>query len=122
MRSESLSAFPSKLPDLAAFNARIRERIDPWLDRVCESVPDIEPLDAHTHIGFNDPDEFSCSGEQLTRALEQIGARAFVFPMHEPDGYGPANDMVIAEAEATDGRLFPLCRLDPNAKPSRQPR
>ena len=33
MRSESLSALPSKLPDLAAFNARIRERIDPWLDR-----------------------------------------------------------------------------------------
>jgi penicillin-binding protein 1A len=33
MRSERLSAFPSQLPDLVAFNARIRERIDPWLDR-----------------------------------------------------------------------------------------
>ena len=33
MRSESLSALPSKLPDLVAFNARIREKVDPWLDR-----------------------------------------------------------------------------------------
>ena len=89
----------------------------PWLDRVRESVPDIEPLDAHTHIGFNDPDEFSCSGEQLTRALEQIGARAFVFPMHEPNGYSAANEMVIEEAEGSDGRLFPFARLDPHGDP-----
>ena len=33
----------------------------PWLERVRETVPDIEPVDAHTHIGFNDPDGFSCS-------------------------------------------------------------
>src|SRR5688500_17122832 len=33
MRSERLAAFQSHLPDLVAFNARIRERIDPWLDR-----------------------------------------------------------------------------------------
>ena len=33
MRSERLSAFQAQLPDLVAFNARIRERIDPWLDR-----------------------------------------------------------------------------------------
>ena len=58
----------------------------PWFEPVREAVPDIEPLDAHTHIGFNDPDGFSCSTEQLSAALERIGARAFVFPMHEPDG------------------------------------
>lgn len=89
----------------------------PWLERVRETVPDIEPLDAHTHIGFNDPDEFSCSGEQLTGALEQIGARAFVFPMHEPNGYSAANEMVIEEAEGSDGRLFPFARLDPHGDP-----
>ena len=33
MRSERLSASSSQLPDLVAFNARIRERIDPLLDR-----------------------------------------------------------------------------------------
>jgi uncharacterized protein len=33
--------------------------------------------------------------------------------MHELDGYPAANDMVIAEAERSEGRLFPFCRLDP---------
>ena len=36
--------------------------------------------------------------------------------MHEPDGYPAANDRVIAEAEAWDGRLVPFCRVDPNAE------
>ena len=86
----------------------------PWLDRLREEVPGIEPLDAHTHIGFNDPDGYSCSSRELTDALERIDARAFVFPMHEPDGYSAANDMVIEEAEASEGRLFPFARLDPH--------
>ena len=77
----------------------------PWLDRVRETVPDIEPLDAHTHIGFNDPDGYSCSRQQLTGALEQIDARAFVFPMHEPNGYSAANEMVIAQADERAGLL-----------------
>ena len=33
MPSESLRALPSKLPDLVAFNARIRDRVDPWLEK-----------------------------------------------------------------------------------------
>jgi predicted TIM-barrel fold metal-dependent hydrolase len=89
----------------------------PWLDPVREAVPDIDPLDAHTHIGFNDPDGYSCSSKQLTGALKQIGARAFVFPMHEVDGYSAANDMVIDEAERSGGRLFAFARLDPNDDP-----
>ena len=89
----------------------------PWLDRIRETVPDIEALDAHTHLGFNDPDGYTCSSEQLTAALEQIDARAFVFPMHEPDGYSAANEMVIEHAEGSEGRLFPFARLDPHADP-----
>jgi uncharacterized protein len=89
----------------------------PWLERLRQDIPDLAPLDAHTHIGSNDPDGYRCSREQLTGALEQIDARAFVFPMHEPEGYPPANDMVIEEAEAAGGRLFPFCRLDPEAEP-----
>jgi predicted TIM-barrel fold metal-dependent hydrolase len=89
----------------------------PWLDPVRETVPGIELLDAHTHIGFNDPDGYSCSSEQLTGALERIGARAFVFPMHEPDGYSDANQMLIEQARASDGRLFPFARLDPHDDP-----
>ena len=45
-------------------------------------------------------------------------ARAAVFPMHEPDGYPPANDMVIEEAARSDGRLVPFCRLDPACRPA----
>ncbi len=85
----------------------------PWLDRLRDDVPGLEPLDAHTHIGSNDPDGYRCSGKQLTDSLELIDARAFVFPMHEPDGYPAANDMVIDEAGQSDGRLFAFCRLDP---------
>lgn len=86
----------------------------PWFERLREEIPDLEPLDAHTHIGFNDPDGYSCSREELVTALERIDARAFVFPMHEPGGYPPANDMVIDQAARTDGRLFAFCRLDPH--------
>jgi hypothetical protein len=86
----------------------------PWLDPLREQVPGIEPLDAHTHIGFNDPDGYSCSSKELTDSLERLEARAFVFPMHEPDGYSAANDMVIEEAEASGGRLFPFARLNPH--------
>ncbi len=85
----------------------------PWFERLREEVPGLQPLDAHTHIGSNDPDGYKCSREQLIAALERIDARAFVFPMHEPDGYPAANDMVIEEAERSEGRLFPFCRLDP---------
>jgi predicted TIM-barrel fold metal-dependent hydrolase len=86
----------------------------PWLACVREAVPDVEPLDAHTHIGFNDPDGFSCSGAELMSSLEGTDARAFVFPMHEPEGYPAANDMVIEEAGRSGGRLFPFARLDPH--------
>lgn len=89
----------------------------PWLERVREAVPDIKPLDAHTHIGFNDPDGYSCSRVELMSSLEGIDARAFVFPMHEPDGYSAANDMVIEEAERCNGRVFPFARLDPHDEP-----
>ena len=88
----------------------------PWFERLRETVPDLEPLDAHTHIGANDPDGFSCTREQLVGSLERIDARAFVFPMHEPDGYRAGIDMVIDEAAASEGRLFPFCRLDPHSE------
>jgi uncharacterized protein len=87
----------------------------PWYERLRDEIPDLAPLDAHTHIGSNDPDGYRCSREQLVTALKRIDARAFVFPMHEPEGYPAANDMVIEEAANSDGRLFAFCRLDPHA-------
>jgi uncharacterized protein len=89
----------------------------PWLACIREEVPALELFDVHTHIGSNDPDEYRCSPEELRSALEPAGARAAVFPMHEPGGYGPANDMVLAEAEASAGALTAFCRLDPERDP-----
>ena len=96
--------------------------IIPWLDRMRDEVPGVRLLDAHTHIGSNDPDEYRCTRQELVERLERIDAQAIVFPMHEPDGYPPANDMVIAESEAAGGRLFPFCRLDPAVQPLEEAR
>ena len=92
--------------------------IRPLLAAARERVPGIELFDAHTHIGANDPDGFTCTREELLKGLAHAGdARSAVFPMHEPDGYSEANDMVIAAAADSDGVLTPYCRLDPHADP-----
>jgi predicted TIM-barrel fold metal-dependent hydrolase len=88
-----------------------------WLTDLRGQLPPIELFDAHTHIGQNDPDEFKCQAGELKAVLTDVGARAAVFPMHEPDGYPPANDMVIDEAKRSEGQLVPFCRLDPRADP-----
>jgi predicted TIM-barrel fold metal-dependent hydrolase len=93
-----------------------------WLERLREEVPGIEPLDAHTHLGSNDPDGYSCTRRELVDALEHLDARAIVFAMQEPRGYPAANDMVLEEAAAADGRLFPFCRLDPHDNPMAEAR
>lgn len=79
-----------------------------------DQVPGLELFDAHTHLGHNDPDGMSQTPEQLLGTLRAARARgAFVFPMHEPDGYRPANDMVIEAARQSDGLLTPFCRVKP---------
>ncbi len=93
------------------------DALRPWIDALLASLPGLRPFDAHTHTGANDPDGFTCSVEELTDALELAGARGVFFTMHEPGGYPPANDRVLAEAEASQGRLVPFCRLDPRAEP-----
>jgi predicted TIM-barrel fold metal-dependent hydrolase len=83
-----------------------------WDSLIAEHGP-LELFDIHTHIGFNDPDGFKQSPEQLLRVMSAVDARAAVFPMHEPDGYPRANDAVLAAAEASGGRLHAFARLDP---------
>ena len=80
-------------------------------------LPHLGLFDAHSHIGANDPDGFSSRVADLTASLEAIGARAAVFPMHEPAGYPDANDRVLAAAEESGGRLVAFCRLDPHDAP-----
>ncbi|HEX8975304.1 MAG TPA: amidohydrolase family protein [Solirubrobacteraceae bacterium] len=88
--------------------------IQPWFAAIQEQVPGLELFDAHTHLGQNDPDGMSQTPGQLLDALHAAGARgAFVFPMHEPDGYPPANDMVLAAAGQAAGMLTPFCRVRP---------
>jgi hypothetical protein len=76
---------------------------------------DVEWFDAHTHIGENDPDGRKATPEEILAGLDQAGhRRALVFPMHEPDGYGPANDAVIRASAESGGRLMPLARVSPH--------
>lgn len=91
--------------------------IRPWLDALLESTGQLQPFDAHTHFGQNDPDLYRQTPEQLRSGLDRIGARAACFAMAEPDGYSAPNDAVIAACEASDGQLVPYCRLDPRTDP-----
>jgi predicted TIM-barrel fold metal-dependent hydrolase len=73
--------------------------------------------DAHTHTGFNDPDGVTGSAEELLAGLDRAGvARAVVFTTAEPAGYPAANDRVVAEVQASGGRLSAFTRVDPNAE------
>jgi hypothetical protein len=87
----------------------------PWYDVVLDQIPGLELFDAHTHIGQNDPDGMHATSEEIIGTLTLAGAvGAFVFPMHEPGGYPPANDMVLEAAERSDGLLTPFCRVNPH--------
>jgi predicted TIM-barrel fold metal-dependent hydrolase len=87
----------------------------PWWDRLVADHPGIDPFDAHTHIGADDPDGVKQTADELLAALERLPAHAVVFPLHEPAGYPPANDRVLEAAAASDGRLYAYCRVDPHA-------
>jgi predicted TIM-barrel fold metal-dependent hydrolase len=95
---------------------KLGEVLKPWEEIVLAQVPGLELFDAHTHLGRNDPDGMRQSPEELLALLELAHARgAFVFPMHEPDGYPPANDEVLEVAADSGGVLLPFCRVNPHA-------
>jgi hypothetical protein len=94
------------------------EVLRPWADLIGQQVPGMELFDAHTHLGQNDPDGMKQRPEELLSGLQGAHALgAFVFPMHEPDGYPPANDAVMAAAAESDGLLIPFCRVNPHSDP-----
>src|SRR3954452_17275331 len=94
----------------------------PWWDSIVEAHGPLELFDAHTHIGSNDPDGFKQSPAELIDVMARADARAVVFPMHEPDGYPGPNDVAIAAARESDGRLVSFCRLDPRSSPAEEAR
>ena len=67
-----------------------------------EDLPGVSLFDAHTHVGQNDPDGFKQTPEELLEALAVVDAKALVFPMHEPDGYTPANDFVMRRGRPSE--------------------
>lgn len=82
---------------------------------VLDQIPELELFDAHTHLGCNDPDGMRQRPEELLSGLALAQAKgAFVFPMHEPDGYRAANDMVLEAARDSGGVLVPFCRVNPH--------
>ena len=71
--------------------------------------------DGHTHTGTQDPDGVRGYSDVLLEALAEAGhAGAVVMSNANPDGYPQANDRIWEEAEASEGRLIPFCRVDPN--------
>lgn len=101
--------------DPPASRAEVVALLGEQLAPVRRLVDGLELFDAHTHLGQHDPDGMRQSPEELLAVLRQAGARgAFVFPMHEPDGYPPANDMVLAAATQSEGLLVPFCRVNPH--------
>lgn len=89
--------------------------LEPWFQALMDEAGRPALFDAHTHVGQNDPDTFRQTPEELLADLDRVGARALVFPMHEPDGYRHANDVVLEAAAASGGRLTALCRVQPRA-------
>jgi predicted TIM-barrel fold metal-dependent hydrolase len=92
----------------------VDELMRPYYDVLVEELGELDLYDAHTHIGDNDPDGFRQTPAQLLRVLDAARARAVVFPMHEPDGYREANDVAIAAAAESGGRLVAFCRVNPH--------
>lgn len=91
--------------------------LEPWLASLRAETGGFDLFDAHTHIGFNDPDGFKQTPVELIARLEAAGARGVVFPMHEPAGYREANDRALEAARTSDGRLTAFCRVDPHREP-----
>jgi predicted TIM-barrel fold metal-dependent hydrolase len=87
----------------------------PFWDHLVGQHGPFDLFDIHTHIGSNDPDGFKQTPQELMRVMETAGARAAVFPMHEPDGYPAANDVALAAAQESGGRLVAFARIDPRA-------
>lgn len=80
-----------------------------------ELPPATEVWDAHTHTGDQDLDGVVGRAEDLLAALAEAGqSGAVVSSNQNPAGYREANDRVLAEAGASDGRIIPFLRVDPN--------
>jgi predicted TIM-barrel fold metal-dependent hydrolase len=95
--------------------AVIDRALAPWWQPIRALLGDQVLHDAHTHLGRNDPDNFKQTPAELISALDPVAARATTFAMHEPDGYPPANDEILAAVAEYPDRLVAFVRVDPRA-------
>src|SRR3954453_3136952 len=91
--------------------------LTPWVRALREDVPDLEPYDAHVHVGLKDSAAILATEDEVLEALEGIGSRALVFPLKDPDGYTDANARVLAWSQEHPDRLRVLGRIDPADDP-----
>ena len=90
-----------------------QEQLLPVARAVLARVPDAELLDAHVHVGINDPSGLLATEEEALVALDELSSRALVFPLKEPAGYREANER-MAELAASRPGYAALARLDPD--------
>ncbi|NNL13695.1 MAG: amidohydrolase family protein [Acidimicrobiia bacterium] len=93
----------------------LTEVLTAWYRHAHAFLPDGVPVwDAHSHTGDMDPDGVIGHVDELLAALREANhAGAVVASNHNPAGYRHANDRILAEAAASDGRLIPFLRVDP---------
>jgi predicted TIM-barrel fold metal-dependent hydrolase len=89
----------------------------PWVHALGEDTAGVRRFDAHVHVGLHDPAGLLATEAEATAALEQVQARALVFPLKEPEGYQAANARVAELAREQPDRYRALCRLDPGDDP-----
>ncbi|MFW5473830.1 amidohydrolase family protein [Knoellia sp. CPCC 206450] len=89
----------------------------PWFDSLSAAVPGLSVVDAHTHIGGNDPGGFTSQVDELVEALALVDGRAAVFPMSEPGGYRQANLSCTEAAAEHPDRLVAFARVTPEENP-----
>jgi len=92
------------------------ELLTAWYRQALAHLPTGVPVwDAHSHTGDMDPDGVIGHVDDLLASLGEAGhAGAVVASNHNPGGYRQANDRILAEAAASDGRLIPFLRIDPS--------
>jgi predicted TIM-barrel fold metal-dependent hydrolase len=90
----------------------------PLYDRLLSQWPGLEIFDCHTHVGVSDPSGFEAPFDALVESLHTAGARAAVFPLKDPAGYGDPNLAVAELAAASNGVMVAFCRIDPADDPT----
>lgn len=92
------------------------ELLSSWYAHARSHLPkDVAVWDAHSHTGDTDPDGVIGHVDELLGALRAARhAGAVVASNHNPAGYRQANDRILAEVAAAEGRLIPFLRVDPS--------